>query len=357
MLSLAPPTTVAITAAAQAELRRGVHTAGQPQRGQLERQVRVAIRTLNYSKRTEQAYWHWTRMFILWSGKRHPLEMGAPEIRDFLAWLVNARNIAPGTHRQALHALLFVYRKVLQVDVPWIEDIPRPKKAVRLPCVLTRAEIGRLLQHIGGPTPADQKRALAVRLMYGCGLRLLEALRLRVKDIDLASRRITVREGKGDKDRVVPVPESLVQPLADLLAEREAWHMLDRAAGRADVELPAALRVKYPAAAQALGWQFALATETYVRDPRTGVVRRHHLHEDGVQRMVKRAVQRAGIHKPASCHTLRHSFATHLLQAGTDVRRIQQLLGHANIETTMIYLHVIGDAGTGIVSPLDSLAA
>ena len=357
MLTLVPPTTVAVTAAAEAELRRSAPDAGQPQRGQLERQVRETIRTLNYSRRTEQAYWHWTKMFVLWARKRHPLEMGAAEIRDFLAWLANERDVSASTQRQALHAILFTYKKVLQVDVPWIEDIPRAKQPTRLPCVLTRNEVARLFQHIGGPTAADEKRALVLRLLYGCGLRLMEALRLRVKDIDLDSRRITVREGKGNKDRVVPLPVALVQPLASLLEERAAWHQVDLQANRADVELPHALRAKYPNAARTLAWQFAIATDTYVRCPRTNVWRRHHLHEDGVQRMMKRAVQRAGIHKPASCHTLRHSYATHLLQGGADVRKIQQLLGHAQIETTAIYLHVIGDAGSGIVSPLDQLGA
>lgn len=356
MLTLVPPTVVAVTAAAEAALRRSDAAAAQPQRGQLERQVRETIRTLNYSRRTEQAYWHWTRTFILWSGKRHPLEMGALEIRDFLAWLANERGVSASTQRQALHAILFTYKKVLQHDVPWIEDIPRAKQPQRLPCVLTESEVARLWPHVGGTEPADIKRGLVLKLLYGSGLRLMEGLRLRVKDVCLESRRLTIREGKGNKDRVVPLPRILVEPMRQVLAEREAWHKVDLAAGRADVELPTALRVKYPRAAQSLEWQFVFATETYVRDPRSGVMRRHHLHEDGVQRMLKRAVQRAGIHKPAHCHTLRHSYATHLLLAGTDVRKIQELLGHANIETTMIYLHVIGDAGHGVVSPLDRMA-
>lgn len=355
MLSLLPPTTVPVTAAAEAELRRSAEPAA-PQRGQLERQVRETIRTLNYSRRTEQAYWHWTKTYIVWSGKRHPLEMGAAEIRDFLAWLANERGVSASTQRQALHAILFTYKKVLQHDVPWIEDIPRAKQPTRLPCVLTQAEVARLWPHVGGADPASHKRGLVLKLLYGSGLRLMEALRLRVKDICLETRRLTIREGKGNKDRVVMLPHSLVEPMRALLAEREAWHRIDLAAGRADVELPTALRTKYPAASKSLAWQWVFATDTYVRDPRSSAVRRHHVHEDGVQRMLKRAVQRAGIHKPAHCHTLRHSFATHLLQAGADVRKIQQLLCHANIETTMIYLHVVGDAGHGLVSPLDQLA-
>lgn len=348
MISLAPPTVQPVTAAAEAALHRTADAGPKP--GDLQRQVVEAIRTLHYSRRTEQAYWHWTRMFVLWSGKRHPLEMGAPEIRAFLTWLATERNVSASTQRQALAALLFLYQKALQVELPWIDEIPRAKQARRLPCVLTQAEVQRLWPHVDGT------RGLVLQLLYGSGLRLMEGLRLRMKDLDVDNLTVTVREGKGNKDRVVMLPRVLQQPLREQMALRTQWHVDDLARGRADVELPHALRLKYPNAARSIGWQFVFATEDYVKDPVSGVYRRHHLHEDGVQRMMKRAVQRAHIYKPASCHTLRHSFATHLLQAGYDVRKIQTLLGHAHIETTMIYLHVMGHEGQGVRSPLDATA-
>lgn len=342
MLTQAPPTLVAITPAAAAALHRD-----QPPR--LQQQVTEAIRTRHYSRRTEQAYWHWTRQFILWSGKRHPLEMGAPEIGRFLTWLATERNVSASTQRQALAALLFLYKAVLQIELPWIDDIVQAKQPRRLPCVLTQAEVARLWPHVSGT------RGLVLKLLYGSGLRLTEGLRLRVKDLDIDALSLTVREGKGNKDRVVMLPQVLAQPLRELLAVRAGWHAVDLATGHADVDLPHALHLKYPSAARAWGWQFVFAAADYVRDPASGVLRRHHLHEDGVQRMMKRAVQAAGIHKPASPHTLRHSFATHLLQAGVDIRRIQELLGHADLETTMIYTHVLGAAGHGVRSPLDAL--
>jgi integron integrase len=348
MASLAPPTVQPVTAAAEAALHRTADAGPKP--GDLQRQVVEAIRTLNYSRRTEQAYWHWVKMFVLWSGKRHPVELGAPEIRQFLTWLATERDVAASTQRQALAALLFLYKQVLQIELPWIDEIPRAKQARRLPCVLTQAEVQRLWPHVTGT------RGLVLQLLYGSGLRLMEGLRLRIKDLDLDGLKITVREGKGNKDRVVMLPKRLQQPLRDLVAQRTQWHVDDMARGKADVELPHALAQKYPGYARAIGWQWVFATDTYVTCPRTGAIRRHHLHEDGVQRMMGRAVKAAGIIKPASCHTLRHSFATHLLQAGHDVRKIQQLLGHANIETTMIYLHVMGDAGEGVRSPLDAMA-
>ncbi len=340
MITLAPPTAVAVTAAAAPALHRD-----QPPR--LQQQVIEAIRTRHYSRRTEQAYWHWAKQFILWSGKRHPLEMGAPEIGRFLSYLATERNVSASTQRQALSALLFLYKEVLQVELPWIDEIVAAKQPRRLPCVLTQSEVARLWPHVSGT------RGLVLKLLYGSGLRLMEGLRLRVKDLDVEHLRITVREGKGNKDRVVMLPQTLQQPLRELLAQRQRWHDLDVATGHADVELPGALHAKYPSAARSWGWQFVFVTDDYVTCPRTGAIRRHHLHEDGVQRMMKRAVKAAGIHKPASCHTLRHSFATHLLQAGTDIRNIQELLGHADLETTMIYTHVIGGAGRGVRSPLD----
>lgn len=324
------------------------------QRGHLHHAVTSAIRVRHYSRRTEQAYWHWTRQFVLWSGRRHPLEMGAPEISAFLSWLATERTVSASTQRQALAALLFLYREALQVELPWIDSIVRAKQPQRLPVVLTRDEVARLWDQI----PAASRRGLVLRLLYGTGMRLMEGLRLRVQDVDFAARTITVRGGKGDKDRTVMLPATLDAPLRALLQEREAWHQLDLAAGRADVDLPHALHAKYPRAAQQLGWQWLFATERYATDPDSGVIRRHHLHEDGIQRLMARAVRQAGILKRATPHTLRHCFATHLLQAGTDIRTIQELLGHADVETTMIYTHVLGaHAGRGTISPLDHLLA
>lgn len=323
------------------------------ERGHLQHQLVQAIRTRHYSRRTEQAYWHWTKAFVLWSGKRHPADMGAQEIGQFLSHLATVREVSASTQRQALAALLFLYQKALQIDLPFIDGIVRAKQSHRLPCVLTRDEVARLWDQI----PAASKRGLVLRLLYGCGLRLSEALRLRVKDIDFGAGSITVRAGKGNKDRVVMLPQSLAPQLRALVLQREQWHAVDLATGRADVELPDALHRKYPHAHLALGWQFVFATEHFPTCPRTGAIRRHHLHEDGIQRLMAKAVKAARINKPATPHTLRHSFATHLLQDRYDIRTIQELLGHVDVETTMIYTHVLPVAagGRGVISPLDSL--
>lgn len=322
------------------------------ERGHLQHALVAAIRVRHYSRRTEQAYWHWVRAFVLWSGKRHPLDMGAPEVADFLSHLATERTVSASTQRQALAALLFLYREALQVDLPWVDGIVRAKQPQRLPVVLTREEVARLWQQI----PQASRRGLVLRLLYGTGMRLMEGLRLRVMDLDFSAGKITVRSGKGDKDRTVMLPDTLRAELAEVLAERTAWHQADLIAGRADVELPHAIERKYPRAGQDLRWQFLFSTEAYVGDPRTGVLRRHHLHEDGIQRLMARAVKQAGILKRATPHTLRHSFATHLLQAGYDIRTIQELLGHADVETTMIYTHVLpaSQGGRGVRSPLDA---
>lgn len=324
------------------------------QRGHLQHTLVSAIRTLHYSRRTEQAYWHWTRAFVLWSGKRHPVDMGAAEIGQFLSHLATQREVSASTQRQALAALLFLYQKALQIELPFIDGIVRAKQPQRLPTVLTVDEVQRVFAQI----PAASKRGLVLRLLYGCGLRLMEALRLRVKDIDFRAGSITVRSGKGDKDRTVMLPIVLTPQLQALVAQRQQWHDLDLAMGRADVELPHALHRKYPGDQTALGWQWVFATEHFPTCPRTGAIRRHHLHEDGIQRLMARAVKGAGIHKPATPHTLRHSFATHLLQDGYDIRTIQELLGHKDVETTMIYTHVLpaSQGGKGVRSPLDRIA-
>lgn len=323
------------------------------ERGHLRHTLVGAIRARHYSRRTEQAYWHWTRQFVVWSGMRHPLEMGAPEVSQFLTHLAQVREVSASTQRQALAALLFLYQQALQVELPWVDGIVRAKQPQRLPVVLTREEVARLWRQI----PQDNVRGLVLRLLYGTGMRLMEGLRLRMQDVDIQAGSIMVRAGKGNKDRAVMLPQSLAAQLSDVMDARRALHQLDLAAGRADVELPHALHAKYPHAAQDLRWQWVFATDTYVTCPRTGVIRRHHLHEDGIQRLMARAVRGAGILKRATPHTLRHSFATHLLQAGYDIRTIQTLLGHADVETTMIYTHVLpaSQGGQGVRSPLDTL--
>ncbi len=324
---------------------------GQP--GYLHQQVIAAIRVRHYSRCTEQAYWRWAAQFVRWAGKRHPAEMGAAEIQQFLSYLATDRDVSASTQRQALAALLFLYQKVLEIDLPFIDGIVRAKQPQRLPVVLTRDEVARLWQQIPDACP----RGLVLRLMYGTGLRLMEALRIRVHDVDFATGSITVRGGKGDKDRTVMLPRTLDAQLRETLRQREAWHVIDQATGHADVELPHALHRKYPQAPRQLGWQFLFSTPAYCTCPRTGAIRRHHLHEDGIQRLMARAVAKARIGKRATPHTLRHSFATHLLQAGYDIRSIQTLLGHADVETTMIYTHVLpaSQGGRGVVSPLDTI--
>ncbi len=320
-----------------------------PDAPRLQAQFRTTIRTLHYSRRTEEAYWHWIRGFIIWSGKRHPAEMGKAEVGAYLSHLATDRKVSASTQRQALASILFLYQKVLEREIGWVEDIARAKQPQRLPCVLTQDEIARLWPHLVGV------HGLLLKLLYGTGMRLTEGLRLRVKDLDLEAMCITVREGKGNKDRTVPVPQRLRAELAALLDQREAWHVVDLRDNMADVELPHALHRKYPQAARQLGWQWVFAADHYSTDPESGVRRRHHLYDQTVQRTMARAIKRAGIHKPATPHTLRHSFSTHLLQQGHDIRSVQELLGHADVSTTMIYTHVLGLAGNGVRSPLDRL--
>lgn len=314
--------------------------------------VREAIMVRRYSPRTFDAYWHWIKRFILWSGKRHPRDMGQAEVSQFLTWLAADQRVSASTQRQALAAVLFLYQKVLEIDIGWVDGIVRAKQSVRLPTVLTVQEVRAMLKQTTG-TPG-----LFLRLLYGTGMRLQEGLQLRVKDVDLVQRQITVRSGKGDKDRVTMLPASLVEPMRELLDERRRWHQLDLVQGRASVDLPHALARKYPHAGREWAWQYVFATPDYHINPETGEERRHHLFDWTIQRTMKAAVRAAGITKPATPHTLRHCFATHLLQAGTDIRTIQELLGHSDVETTMIYTHVIGQtAGRGAVSPLDRILA
>lgn len=313
--------------------------------------VRERIRVKHYSRSTEKTYLYWIRWYIHYHGLRHPQEMGAAEVEAFLSFLATDRQVSAGTQNQAMHALLFLYREVLAVELPWLDGITRAKPSKRLPAVLTQDETRRLLQHVDGLP------GLIIRLLYGTGMRLMEGLRMRVKDVEFASRIIVVRAGKGDKDRVVPLPDSLVAPLQARLAERRKMHDVDLAKGMADVELPHALERKHPRAGQEFGWQYVFAAADYSTDPRSGVIRRHHIHEKTIQRHVRNASRAAGIHKPTHPHTLRHSFATHLLESGSDIRTVQELLGHSDVSTTMIYTHVLNRGGRGTVSPLDRISA
>jgi integron integrase len=301
--------------------------------------VKERLRYLHYSLRTEEAYVAWVRQFVAWHGRRHPRDMGAPEVERFLTMLANERSVSPSTHKQALSAILFLYREVLGVDLPWLDEIGRPPQRKRIPGVLTVPEVHRLLTHVQG-----EPEALLARLLYGTGLRLTEGLSLRVKDLDFARHIIVVREGKNAKDRVVMLPHTLADPLQQQLHVAQALWQKDRLEGRSGVALPHALEVKYPRAAFTWPWFWAFPAAKESVDPRSGVIRRHHLYEQRLQRALKAAVAAAGIHKPVSVHTLRHSFATHLLQAGTDIRTVQELLGHSDVSTTN-------------VSPLDRLLA
>ena len=315
-------------------------------------QVRERIRYLHYSIRTEQAYVQWVRAFVRFHGlKHHPSEMGAPEVEAFLSWLANERSVSVATHKQALSALVFLYQKVLGLDLPWLAEIGRPRSRVRLPEVLTHHEVARLLMLI------DAEHRVLAQLLYGTGMRIMEGIRLRVKDIDFERRALVVREGKGAKDRVVMLPASLVPALREQLALARLLWADDRAAGRAGVFMPDALDRKYPRAAASWTWFWVFPHARISTDPGTGETRRHHVYDQSFQRAFKRAVHSAGIERPATPHTLRHSFATHLLQAGYDIRTVQELLGHSDVSTTMIYTHVLNLGGGAVRSPLDALNA
>lgn len=321
-----------------------------PAPGRLIDRFRAAIRARHYSRRTEKSYWLWIRYFIFHHGRRHPAEMGAAEVTAFLNWLATERNVAAATQNQALAALLFLYKAVLERDLPWFDDLVRAKRPVRVPVVLSVAEVRRLLAQLDGTA------WIMASLLYGAGLRLQECLTLRVKDIDFAYRQVTVRDGKGGKDRVTMLPEGVVQPLQAHLGRVRALHRQDAAEGCGEVWLPHALARKYPRAGYEWGWQFVFPSKNRSADPESGVIRRHHVYPDTIGRAVKRAARAAGIPKPVSCHTLRHSFATHLLEAGHDIRTVQELLGHSDVSTTMVYTHVLNRGGRGVKSPLDRLA-
>ena len=314
-------------------------------------QVRARIRFKHYSIRTEQAYVDWIKRFIRHYGKQHPKDMGADEVRMFLTHLAVAGRVAASTQNQAKSALLFLYKEVLGVELPWLDKVEAAKAPKRLPVVLTRDEVMAMLSRLEG------RHNLIARLLYGTGMRIMEVLRLRVKDVEFERSEILVRDGKGAKDRVTMLPASVAQVLREHLERVRELHRQDLAAGHGDVYLPYALDRKYPAAGREWMWQYVFPSANLSVDPRSGLVRRHHVQDQTVQRAIRQAVRDAGINKPATPHTLRHSFATHLLESGYDIRTVQELLGHSDVSTTMIYTHVLNRGGRGVASPLDRIAA
>ena len=311
--------------------------------------VRERIRAKHYSKRTEQSYTGWIKRFVHFYHKRHPRDMGAPEVEAFLTDLAVTGKVSASTQTQALSALLFLYKEVLDMDVPWMGGMVRAKPPKRIPTVLSVNEVHRLMACLDGVY------SLMARLIYGTGMRLMECVRLRVKDIDFDRHEIMVREGKGGKDRVTMLPQTLVQPLQEHLQKVRVLFEMDRKNGVPGVEMPDAIGRKYPKADISWGWFWVFPASGLSDDPETGIHRRHHIYEQNLQRAIRLGVHKAGIAKPATTHTLRHSFATHLLENGYDIRTVQELLGHSDVATTMIYTHVLNRGGKGVRSPLDSI--
>ena len=325
--------------------------AAEPRRPKLLDQVRQAVRTRHFSRRTERAYVGWIRRFIISNGTRHPIELGPAEITHFLTSLAVDRRVAPSTQNQALSAILFLYRDVLEMDLPWLADVVRAKRPIHLPVVLSRDEVRAVLNKMTGPT------ALMAGILYGSGLRLLECCRLRVQDVDFARHEIMVRRGKGGRDRRSMLPARLEPKLKEQIAAAFEQHQADLRIGAGHVELPHALARKYPNASRQWSWQWAFPATRHYTDTVTGQTRRHHLHESVLQKAFHDACRQAGIAKHATPHTLRHSFATHLLEDGHDIRTVQELLGHRDVATTMIYTHVLQrPGGLGIRSPFDRIA-
>lgn len=310
-------------------------------------QVRAAIRVRHYSRRTEDSYVHWVRRFILFHGKRHPKDMGEPEVTAFLTHLAVNKNVAASTQNQALSAILFLYQKVLEIKLDWLDDVVRARRPKRLPVVLSRNQVNRLLNELNGI------HALIARLMYGTGMRLMEAIRLRTKDLDFERGQVIIRAGKGGKDRYTVFPQSLIEPLQSHLLRVRELHATDLGNGFGSVHLPFALARKYPNADREWGWQYVFPSGKLSKARGDSVLRRHHLDEKNLQRAFREAARRCQFGKPVSSHTLRHCFATHLLEDGYDIRTIQELLGHKDVNTTMIYTHVLNKGGRGVRSPLD----
>lgn len=309
-------------------------------------QVRSRIRTLHYSRSTEKSYCYWIRYFIRYFNCRHPRDMGAREITIFLTFLATQRNVSASTQNQAFNALLFLYRKVLEIELNRIENVIRARVSRRIPVVLNRSEIQAVLRYL------EQPYRLMACLMYGSGLRVMETLRLRIKDIDFDHKIILVRCGKGDKDRVTLLPDHAIPDIARCIRRARQIHERDLEDGFGEVEMPYALARKYPGEARSLGWQYLFMAAQLSIDPVSGREGRHHIYPTTIRRAIRQACRKAGIHKMASCHTLRHSFATHLLESGYDIRTVQELLGHKDVKTTQIYTHVLGRGANGVQSPL-----
>ena len=310
-------------------------------------QVREQIRLRHYSIRTEAVYLEWVKRFIRFHKYRHPQDMGAAEVEAFLSDLAVRRDVAASTQNQALSAILFLYKQVLRIELPWMDGVIRARRPQRLPVVLTREEVASVLAQLDGTL------WLVANLLYGSGMRLMEVLRLRVKDVEFSRLEILIRDGKGQKDRVTMLPRKLVAPLELHLQRVRALHEQDLLEGFGRANLPHALARKYPNAAAEWGWQFVFPSINRSRDPRSEGIFRHQLHEKTIQRAIRNAVRRVGLNKPATPHTFRHSFATHLLESGQDIRTVQELLGHADVKTTQIYTHVLNRGGMGVISPLD----
>lgn len=316
-------------------------------KGKLLDEVRNSLRTQNYSYRTEKTYVNWIRKFILFHNKRHPREMGEKEINQFLTYLAVNQKVSASTQNQALSALLFLYKLILRKEIGWIGNLQRARKSKKIPVVFTKEEVKKVMLHLHG------KCWLAAALMYGSGLRLMECMTLRIKDLDFSCRQITIRSGKGNKDRLTMLPGAAISPLKTHLIRVKTLHDKDLAEGFGSVRLPNALKRKFPNAHKEWRWQYVLPATTRYFDPEDKVHRRHHFHESAVQRAVKDAIDRASITKKGSCHTFRHSFATHLLESGQDIRTVQELLGHSDVRTTMVYTHVLNRGGMGVISPMD----
>jgi len=321
----------------------------QEQAPRLLDQVRARIRFKHYSIRTEQAYIDWIRRFIKFNRNRHPVELSSRDVELFLTHLASVGHVAASTQNQAQSALLFLYREVLSRELPWLEGVVRAKMPSRLPVVLTRTEVADVLTRMRGT------HRLIGDLLYGTGMRIMEALRLRVKDVDFGRREILVRDGKGAKDRVTMLPDRLFPVLRAHLIEAKRLHRMDLQDGFGAAWMPFALARKYPTAANEWAWQYVFPADRRSADPRTGIMRRHHISDQSFQRAMREALRASGIAKPATPHTLRHSFATHLLEAGYDIRTVQELLGHSDVSTTMVYTHVLNRGGRGVASPLDRL--